>query len=704
MVGTDEGTRLPPGSDTPAPEHDERPGPAGPAVRFTPTVASLVAGADSARRHAARPDAARPDAARPGAAAATVVLDTAWTPADGDPPAIPLRPALATVLDRHELFGAALQLTDDWAAATDALSLFEVEGVTYWYRFRESVWHWVHERLLWAKALDALPIEWTAGAVVEVPAAEVALADILRARGLVVVTPEPADPAPQAARPQPAAVSRPGTSPRFRARWLTGPLRRVLRRGRSGPQATPTPRTIRRAKTAEDERVASLLLERLRVLEEEDPARRVLAISMPSVFQSVGGAKRRDANLDSVVRALEARGLDVVTIGWGMARNSEADTPLIESSPRLLPNYLLGDRWARPEDLGLAAAAVAQVEGRLRATAAPMVIAGLPLTEPLQRDLVDLCDRTLRSEIGELHRAGRFLDDLQPRVIVMTHEGHRIGWLVAAARRGIPTFAVQHGVLYPAHPGYPDRRDARIALPTKTFVYGPFEGRVLEGWGYDQDRIEVVGSPRLDLDPAPAPGFEHDVERTAVRRELALDEWEQLVVVSTTHLGYLRRSHVVVGLARVLDGPLPGVHLVFKQHPGERDDGPYRRLLEGLARAGGYPAPRMTVVREIDLMRLLRAADAHLGQFSTVLSDAVVADAPNLIAAVGRFAPFLDYVGEGVAQPVASCDDLANALATLRAPESADREAFLRDHFREGAAGERVAEVIGQVIDPVAVG
>ena len=81
-------------------------------------------------------------------------------------------------------------------------------------------------------------------------------------------------------------------------------------------------------------------------------------------------------------------------------------------------------------------------------------------------------------------------------------------------------------------------------------------------------------------------------------------------------------------LDQLLDGPLPGVHLVFKQHPSERDDGGYRELVEGIARRAGVAAT--SIVRDIDLYTLLRAADAHLGLFSTVLTDAVAAGTANL--------------------------------------------------------------------------
>ncbi|MEA2654497.1 MAG: hypothetical protein QOI37_1724, partial [Chloroflexota bacterium] len=166
--------------------------------------------------------------------------------------------------------------------------------------------------------------------------------------------------------------------------------------------------------------------------------------------------------------------------------------------------------------------------------------------------------------------------------------------------------------------------------------------------------------------------------------------------------------HLLHMLDVLLGGPLPGVHLVFKQHPGEEDAGPYRSLIEGMARAGGYDAPPMTVVKDIDLYRLLRAADAHLGQLSTVLTDAVVAGTPNLIAAVGPGGDILGYVAAGVARPVGDIAGLRKALRELRPPDPSARQAFLDDHFRAGDASSRIAVAIQTAVRepsrPVAAG
>ncbi len=216
--------------------------------------------------------------------------------------------------------------------------------------------------------------------------------------------------------------------------------------------------------------------------------------------------------------------------------------------------------------------------------------------------------------------------------MLLTHEGIRAPWLVAARAAQVPVLAVQHGILYPSHPGYCHPRDETLVLPDRTLVAGEYELDVLLGCGaYLPGEVVVTGATAA----TPARPVDAEADRAAVRAELGVASGDRLLVVSTAHVPLFRRYHYPHVFQRTLGGPLPGVHVVFKQHPGETDEGPYRRLLEGMARAGGYAAPPISVVREIDLYRLLRAADAHLGYQSTVLTDAVVAGTPNLIAIVG---------------------------------------------------------------------
>jgi hypothetical protein len=166
--------------------------------------------------------------------------------------------------------------------------------------------------------------------------------------------------------------------------------------------------------------------------------------------------------------------------------------------------------------------------------------------------------------------------------------------------------------------------------------------------------------------------------------------------VSTTAAAVLTRFGVIPALGRLFDDPLPNVHLVIKLHPAETDGTRYERLIEGIAAARRRPAPPFTVVKAIDLYRLLAAADAHLGSYSTVLTEATVVGTPNFLAAADAGGDLLDYVAAGVARPVNNAEDMLEALDIVDQAENPDaaaaRSAFVVEHFRPGAAAPRIAQ------------
>jgi hypothetical protein len=432
------------------------------------------------------------------------------------------------------------------------------------------------------------------------------------------------------------------------------------------------------------------------------PRPRVVVLALPSSYQRVGGpasTERRDPNLGSVIPALADAGLEPVVIGLGMSRQRDEDLAATELDDRLLPAFYLQSRWARPEDRDRARSISDAALAGIDAVAdVPFELDGLDLSIPFVSALRETLRRIIEPDVLQLARVERLTEEIRPAAFLMTQEGHRTPWLLAAERAGVLTFALQHGVLYPTHAGYPDHRHPRLILPTTTFVFGDYERRVLEGLAYDPGEVTVVGSPRLDLDTAAAGAFDSESQRAATRQELGIAGEARVLVISTLHLPFVRRSHLVHMLEACLGGPLPGIHLVFKQHPGERDEGPYRYLLEGLARAGGYAPPPITLVKDIDLFRLLRAVDAHLGLNSTVLTDAVMAGTSNLIAIVEGHGDLLGYVEAGVARPIHGVDELREALREPRPIDPGARRAFLDDHFLPGDAGRRIAAHVAAAV------
>jgi hypothetical protein len=227
--------------------------------------------------------------------------------------------------------------------------------------------------------------------------------------------------------------------------------------------------------------------------------------------------------------------------------------------------------------------------------------------------------------------------------------------------------------------------------PDRTCVFGSYERDLLvETASYDPMEVVVTGSPRVS-DPASRP--QPRPARDAVRLELGVAEGDRLMVISAAHsmIGELLTACM---LATALDGALPGVHLVVKVHPQDQGPADYAGFFRDLARAGDYAAPPVSVVRDIDLGRLFSAADAHLGSNSTMLTDAVAACLPNMVALGQAHADPLGYVEAGVGVGIRGIDDVRAFMNDPRPPSMEARAAFLGRHFLAGDATDRLVDVV----------
>jgi hypothetical protein len=432
---------------------------------------------------------------------------------------------------------------------------------------------------------------------------------------------------------------------------------------------------------AEPDRRLLVVLEHARQrVETPDGPRDINPYLSPIVDRLRGGP------LDPIEVELKAKVDDDVAWSRLMAPDGE----------RLLPASVIWRGGTDPDDVDAPDPAthdpqdVEAIAARIEASDAPLVVAGVDFGPLLARHVATQARNLLPRKRRAVERIRALIRQLHPAGILLADEYHRQDWLIAAAAEGVPVGAVQHGILYPAHNGYIHAsRPPALRLPDRTYVFGRWERDVLlRDSVFRPDEVVVGGSPRLDL---VRPGA---VDRDAVRAALGIAPGDRMVVVSGTHGPMQRRFHVPVALSMLVDRPLPGIHLVVKQHPGERDEGPYRAVIERAAAARGQTPPPVTLVQSIDLYQLLAVADAHVGIYSTVLTEAVMTATPNLMFAALATADLLGYVAAGVAIPVRSGGDVLAALAAAEADpvDDATRHAFLDLHFEPGSASQRIAD------------
>ena len=459
-------------------------------------------------------------------------------------------------------------------------------------------------------------------------------------------------------------------------------------------------RIRRRLRPTEAERRHRTIVRRLHALERERTPR--LLVVQAHVRQRIDtptGTRLMNPFLGPIIDRLRRTTLDPIEVD---IRSQMADDVAWQrlrdrASARTLPVDVLG-MGVQPITMRAARQEASPAADRIAAGHTPLVVSGVDLGPTLTALVAGRARRILSLALHDIPRIRALLRRLRPAGVLLADEYHRQDWLAAAAAEGIPTAAIQHGVIHPWHPGYVHRtRPATLRIPDRTYVFGAWERTLLTGSSvYRDDEVIVGGSPRLDLvTPSVA-------DRDALRQELGVAPGDRLIVLSGTWGAMDRRFAYPIALIGLFDRPIPNVHVVVKRHPTERDEGPYQRIFDRAALDAGYPPLSLMIVQSIDLYRLLAAADAHLGIHSTLLTEAVVAGTPNLLASGLQATDLLGYVAAGVAVPVRDGADLIAALGRTRAEliDEAACAAFIRDHFEPGVASQRIADdLMGWLVD-----
>jgi glycosyltransferase involved in cell wall biosynthesis len=288
----------------------------------------------------------------------------------------------------------------------------------------------------------------------------------------------------------------------------------------------------------------------------------------------------------------------------------------------------------------------------------------------------------------------------RPKVLVLYAESSGLGRAAVAAARthGIPSVAVQHGIMYPqyySHEHAPDEvveldelEGSAVPLPTRTAVFGELAKDLLMRRGsYPPDRIVVTGSPKFDALVQGASAY-HPGE---TRRALGVPGGGRFVVLATRWSAV--GEPVFEELVRAVES-LEDVFLFVKPHQAESPR-PYEVVVERLLarRTCILPAER-------NLLELLFASDGLVTVDSLASSEALVLGRPVLILNLpGNLSSLVD---RGAALGVRRGESIATALQSfLFDPETAralaeKRKQYIQDFAfgADGRATERIVECI----------
>ena len=324
---------------------------------------------------------------------------------------------------------------------------------------------------------------------------------------------------------------------------------------------------------------------------------------------------------------------------------------------------------------------------------------------PLHGALGSFRDTFLRQfpwAIRSYHEVDTVLRVERPHAMVLYAESSGLGRAaIAAARmRFVPSFAVQHGIMYPhyfSHEHAADEiadeaADGAVPIPSRTAVFGSLARDLLVERGhYPEDRILITGSPKFDALVKAAEA--HDPGRT--RAENGIPDGARLFVVATR---FSAIGPVFQELVAAVD-LFSELWLLVKPHQAE-SSGPYQDIVEDLG-----PERVKVLSGASNLLELLVASDALVTVDSFASSEALVLGRPVLVVNLpSNLSPLVD---RGAARGVARRESIDEALATLLYDDEAiehlakKREEYIQE-FAYGADGkstERMVQAIEELAD-----
>ncbi len=327
-----------------------------------------------------------------------------------------------------------------------------------------------------------------------------------------------------------------------------------------------------------------------------------------------------------------------------------------------------------------------------------------PILNHLEYCFLDLIPMSIRIEaLGE-----NMLSEEKADIVLLEYEygpARKSLGVLAPRKLGLPSVALQHGNIFPAHPGYFYHEDEIFSkgefnaplchLPDITCVYGEACRRILvEQCGYPAESVAVTGQPRYDIFYRAGELF----SKSDFRKKHSIKTKNRIILWTTQSQGLsddenLQNIEAVAGALKEIEN----VTLVVKQHPNEGEK--HARMIRERLDIPGIDL-RMAP-RDSDTFEQLYACDLMITKFSTTATEAVALGKPVLILNLSGEVDRVGYVEEGVALGVYRAEDLRGAIAALLESDSqltGNRREYIESHifYIDGKSADRVGDVINQ--------
>lgn len=292
------------------------------------------------------------------------------------------------------------------------------------------------------------------------------------------------------------------------------------------------------------------------------------------------------------------------------------------------------------------------------------------------------------------------LDKEEPDAVVLVHdrEAYGIAAKFATNKLGIPTIAIQSGLLYykhwAVHPflKYPEKYIS--FKPTKTCLYGDFSKKLLmENGLFKEKELKITGQVRTD----PLTEEIKNFDKNEICKEYNLNPSKKIFVFATQRhgAGTKNTTENLFSIWKQFDD----AQLIVKVHP--RAD---TKFYEECAKKYSI---KPIITKEFNLYKTLFACDAMMTTvWSTTALEAMIFNKPVISANFTGEPPLLPFVERKAALGATTSKELKDAInKSLFDKDSRDNvikhgKDFLADFFYkvDGKVHKRIAEVIDKEI------
>lgn len=249
----------------------------------------------------------------------------------------------------------------------------------------------------------------------------------------------------------------------------------------------------------------------------------------------------------------------------------------------------------------------------------------VPLYEILKKDFVDLI-HSFKTYVSPtfIETAKRILDEINPSVVLMHDEYGTLQLCLIneAAKRKIPTIAIQHGVnteTWVSYVHYPDHINGKnpnlnFPIPDHLCVWSEHAKTNLIKYGNFPHNVPVVtGDPKSDFFPEAIKNFDSN----KIKSSLGISPEKKIILFATQTLSNTHEKSLITNSIFKSISNLDDSYLIIKAHPNEIDLSYYEKI------AKAFDVKNFSILQSHNLYELIHISDVVIVPYSTVGIEAM---------------------------------------------------------------------------------